>query len=162
MTDWERLEPDAVDAFAALSAMVESAWAETDPVLLELVRLRIATLLDNPAELARRSSRAEAAGLGEAMRGDVAHWATSNHFGDRERACLALAEQFVLDANGVTDSGVSAVVDQLGPAGCFGFVESVSVLETFQRACLTLGVTTYPGPVERPGVPATTATEVPA
>jgi hypothetical protein len=49
-----------------------------------------------------------------------------------------------MDANGVTDGQVAEVTEHLGPAGCYAFVEAVSVLETFQRACLTLGIRTMP------------------
>jgi hypothetical protein len=55
-----------------------------------------------------------------------------------------LTEQFVVDASGVTDTQVADVTEHLGPAGCYAFVEAVSVLETFQRACLTLGIQEVP------------------
>ncbi len=57
-TDWDRLASLHPDAFGALADLVAAAWEDTDPVLLELARLRIATLLGNDAELARRSGRA--------------------------------------------------------------------------------------------------------
>ena len=121
-----------------------AAWQDTDPALLELARLRIATLLGNTAESARRTSAARKAGLGETQVADLSSWPTSSEFGSRERACLALTEQFVMDANGVTDGQVAQVTEHLGAAGCYAFVEAVSVLETFQRACLTLGIRTMP------------------
>ena len=36
------------------------------------------------------------------------------------------------------------MTDHLGAAGCYAFVEAISVVETFQRACLTLGLRTAP------------------
>jgi alkylhydroperoxidase family enzyme len=147
-TDWDRLASLHPDAFGALADLVAAAWQDTDPVLLELARLRIATLLGNDAELARRSSRAASAGLPEAKAAQVAAWPTSSLFTDRDRACLAVTEQFVMDANGVTDAQVASVTEHLGVAGCYAFVAAVSVLETFQRACLTLGIRTAPGPDE--------------
>jgi hypothetical protein len=51
-----------------------------------------------------------------------------------------LTEQFVMDANSVTTAHVADVTEHLGAAGCYAFLEAVSVLETFQRACLTLGI----------------------
>jgi alkylhydroperoxidase family enzyme len=143
-TDWDRLASLRPEAFDALAAVVGAAWQDTDPVLLELARLRIATLLGNTAELARRTTRASEAGLTETQVSDLAAWPTSPEFTSRERACLALTEQFVMDANGVTDAHVAQVTDHLGAAGCYAFVEAVSVLETFQRACLTLGIRTAP------------------
>ena len=55
---WERLAALCPEAATALSDVVTAAWDETDPLLLELTRLRIAKLLGHTAELARRSSRA--------------------------------------------------------------------------------------------------------
>jgi alkylhydroperoxidase family enzyme len=143
-TDWDRFAASWPEAFAALSDVVAAAWNETDPVLLELCRLRMATLLGFPAERARRTLRARAAGLDEAKVADLAAWPTSARFTARERACLTLAEQFVIDANGVTADHVADVVDHLGPEGCYAFVQALSVVETFQRACLTLGIETIP------------------
>ena len=143
-TDWDRLATIFPEPFAALSGLVGAAWAECDPVLLELARIRMATLLGFTAELGRRSGRARAAGLSEATVAELAAWPTSPRFTARERACLALTEQFVMDANGVTDSLVADVAEHLGAEGCYTFVQAVSVLETFQRACLTLGIETGP------------------
>jgi alkylhydroperoxidase family enzyme len=152
-TDWERLALLHPEPFAALAEVVDAAWQETEPVLLELARLRIAALLRNEAELGRRTAAATAAGLTEEKASLVASWPSSVLFDDRERACLALAEQFVLDTNGVTQAQVDAVAAHLGAAGCYAFVEAVSVLETFQRACLTLGIASGAGVDEMTEVP---------
>lgn len=162
-TDWDRLAALRPEAFDALAGVVGAAWQDTDPVLLELARLRIATLLGNTAELARRTTRASQAGLSETQVTDLPDWPTSPHFTARERACLALTEQFVMDANGVSDAEVAEVTEHLGAAGCYAFVEAVSVLETFQRACLTLGIRTAPSldEIERRAGRDQTTTEVP-
>ncbi len=136
------------------AGVVAAAWQETDPVVLELARLRIAALLRNTAELGRRTASATTAGLTEDKAGQVACWPTSALFDGRERACLALTEQFVLDANGVTQEQVDAVTAYLGAPGCYAFVEAVSVLETFQRACLTLGIDSGAGLDDMVEVPA--------
>jgi alkylhydroperoxidase family enzyme len=143
-TDWDRLASLRPEAFGALGTLLGAAWLETDPVLLELARLRIATLLGNTAESARRTAKASEAGLTEMQVAALAAWPTSPQFTARERACLALTEQFVMDANGVTDAQVARVTEHLGATGCYAFVEALSVLETFQRACLTLGIRTAP------------------
>ena len=143
-TDWDRLAATFPEAFDAMAHLVAAAWDDTDPVLLELARLRIATLLRYPEELTRRSARAKEAGLEEAKLAELPAWPTSPRFSARERACLALTEQFVLDANGVTDAQVAEVTEHLGGNGCYAFVEAVSALETFQRASLVLGVHSAP------------------
>jgi alkylhydroperoxidase family enzyme len=141
-TDWDSFATLCPEAFDALTGLVRAAWQDTDPALLELARLRIATLLRCAPEQARRTTRA--AGLADAKVAELHAWPTSPLFTARERACLALAEQFVMDANGVTEGLVAEVAGHLGPDGCYAFVQAVSVLETFQRACLTLGITTMP------------------
>jgi alkylhydroperoxidase family enzyme len=143
-TDWDRFAASWPVPFGALADVVVAAWDETDPVLLELCRLRMATLLAYPAEQARRTARASTAGLDETKVAELPAWPTSPAFDARERACLALAEQFVIDANGVTDEQVADVTTHLGPAGCYAFVQALSVVETFQRACLTLGIESVP------------------
>ena len=143
-TDWERFSRLCPEAFEALAGLVAAAWAEGDPVLLELARLRTATLLGAAGELERRNASAREAGVTEAKVAELHAWPTSPQFSARERACLALTEQFVVDANGVTDSLVASVTEHLGPDGCYRFVQALSVLETFQRACLTLGITAVP------------------
>jgi alkylhydroperoxidase family enzyme len=143
-TDWDRFAAEWPAPFGALADVVVAAWDATDPVLLELCRLRMATLLASPAEQARRTARAQAAGLDEGKVVELPSWPTSPRFDACERACLALAEQFVIDANGVTDDHVAEVTAHLGPAGCYAFVQALSVVETFLRACLTLGIDSVP------------------
>jgi alkylhydroperoxidase family enzyme len=104
----------------------------------------MATLLGSRLERSRRTERAAAAGLTEEKIGELASWPTSPRFSERERVALAVAEQFVVDANGVTEEQIAAVTEHLGPAASFAFVQGLSALETFQRACLTLGVDTAP------------------
>ncbi len=144
-TDWNRLSSAFPEAFEALAGLFGAPWQDSDPALLELARLRIATLLQNEGELTRRSARAREAGLSEAKVAELAAWPTSPLFTSKERACLALTEQFVMDANGVTEAQVAEVTEHLGGAGCYAFVEGLSAMETFQRACLVLGIRTAPG-----------------
>ena len=108
---------DHPDVAAHLRAAHAAAWRVVDPVLLELCRLRIAMLLGCEAELAARTPAAVERGLDEATVAELAQWPTSPRFGPRERACLALCEQFVMDVAGVTDELAADVSAHLGPAG---------------------------------------------
>jgi alkylhydroperoxidase family enzyme len=143
-TDWDRFASSWPAPFGALAEAVRQAWDATDPVLLELCRLRMATLLGASAELARRTGRARAAGLDETKIAELPAWPTSSRFTAEERACLAFAEQFLIDANGVTDEQVAELTRHLGGEGTYAFVQALSLLETWQRACLTLGIETVP------------------
>lgn len=143
-TDWDRLSAVFPGAFAAVEELHRAVWTAVDPLLVELARLRIATLLRFDAGLTVRSRRARDAGLGEDKIAELGSWPTSPRFSARERACIALAEQFVIDVNGVTDRLVDDVLEHLSSPECYAFVNALSALENLQRACLTLGVTTSP------------------
>jgi alkylhydroperoxidase family enzyme len=143
-TDWERLRalfPSSIDAFDDIQ---RAAWTLFDPVVLELCRLRMATLLRFDGGLALRSEQARAAGLDEEKIAALASWPTSPLFSAAERACLALAEQFLMDANGVTDELVGDVLKHYSGEECYRLVTALSAFERLQRGCLTLGLDTSP------------------
>lgn len=120
----------------ALDAVWRAAWESVDPVLLELCRLRLATLLGCAAELAVRTPAAAAAGLDEERVELLSRWPTSPRFGSRERACLAFAEQFAIDVAGLDEATAGAVRYQLGEQGFVDFVNALLVIE--QRLRLRL------------------------
>jgi alkylhydroperoxidase family enzyme len=119
-----------------LDLAVEAAYAVADPVLLELVRLRIAQMLGSTADVAHRSPAAVAAGLDEATVAELAQWPSSERFDATARACLALCEHYVLDVASIDDATVLAVGDALGPTGLSEFVNAMLVVE--QRIRLRL------------------------
>lgn len=138
--DWDgvvRMFPAAADAVTRLHCVI---WEEGDPVVLELCRLRIATLLEFEAGLRIRSERARAAGLAESKIESLNLWPTSPLFSEKERACLALAEQLLMDASGMTDEIVGDVLEHLPPSECYALVQAVNAMETLQRGCLVLGL----------------------
>jgi alkylhydroperoxidase family enzyme len=143
-TDWERLSALFPGAFAAVEELHRAVWAAVDPVLVELARLRIAALLGFNAGLAVRSQQARDAGLGEDKIAELPSWPTSPLFSARERACITLAEQFVINVNGVTDRHVDDVLEHLSSGECYAYVNALSALENLQRGCLTLAVPTSP------------------
>jgi alkylhydroperoxidase family enzyme len=116
-----------------LDDLHEAVWNVVDPVLLELCRLRIARLLGCAAEEGVRTPAAIAAGLDEATIADLAAWPSSARFGPRERACLAVCEQFVIDVAGMSDDVAVAAAEQLGPDTFRDFVTALLVLEQRQR-----------------------------
>ena len=127
-----------VDAHAA-------AWRVVDPVLLELCRLRIAALLGCDAEAAARTPAAREAGLEEATVAELAQWPTSPRFGPRERACLALSEQFVMDVASTPDELAHDVAEHLGGAGLADLVTALLVVEQRLRLRLAWEALAVPG-----------------
>jgi alkylhydroperoxidase family enzyme len=138
--DWDGVTamfPRAADSVTRLHRVI---WERGDPVLLELCRLRIAALLEFEAGLRIRSEKARAAGLTQDKIESLNLWPTSPLFSERERACLALAEQLLMDASGMTDEIVDDVLEHLPPSECYALVQAVSAMETLQRGCLVLGI----------------------
>jgi len=123
----------APDVLISLAEACAAARSAVDPSLLELARLRLAMILDNDAEFDARPWGS----LEAAKREALASWPTSELFDDRERAALALTEQFAIDVSGV-------VTGPLGPsAGVLGadigpFVQALFVLDVGQRAAKAL------------------------
>ncbi len=129
-----------------LAAAHDEAWRAVDPVLLELVRLRVAMLLDNQAELRTRTVAAVGAGLDEATVAELSLWPTSPRFGPTERACLDFAEQWVIDVASLSDDQAAAVSARLGDEGLAHFASALLVIEQRQR--LRLAWTRLFGPQE--------------
>jgi alkylhydroperoxidase family enzyme len=121
------------DVARSLETLREAAWSVVDPLVLELCRLRIATLLGCDYERGLRTEAAVTAGLDEATVRELSAWPTSERFGRRERACLAFCEQFVIDVAGMDDDLAFAVSDELGPQAFRDFVSALLVVEQRQR-----------------------------
>lgn len=124
MATW-LLEPDTDTTFGTVMGLwpefsraydtaLGTCWAIVDPVALELCRLRVATLQGCRSELAVRHQEAIDGGLPEGKISRLAHWPTDDAFSDDERACIEYAEQYVIDAHGVTDGMVEDLKSRLG------------------------------------------------
>jgi alkylhydroperoxidase family enzyme len=124
---------DHPDVLGHLDDLHEAVWSVGDPVLLELCRLRIARLLGCEAEEEVRTPAAIAAGLDEATIAELAAWPSSARFGPRERTCLAVCEQLVIDVAGMSDDIALAAAEQLGAVAFRDFVTALLVLEQRQR-----------------------------
>lgn len=110
---WEAYAPEAFAAFARAERLVAGA---VDPALLAPVREVVARLLCNSS-------------------GDAASDAAPD---PRAPACVAFAEQFVVDVAGVTPAQRAALSAALGDA-TFPFVQALYVEDVFQRGRLALG-----------------------
>lgn len=123
------------DACAALERFEELAFPAVDRDLLELVRMRIAMLLGDAAELARVAAEPT---LGEKIR-NLPEWPKSALFSDAERACLDYAEQYVIDVSGMTDDHAQALLRHFTVPEIFAFAHAVYLIDAAQRTNLVLG-----------------------
>ena len=140
--DFERSFALRPELFAAWREFAGLFWEKrlVDPVLLELCRLRIAQLHGARHPLSIRTPEARAAGLDEAKLATLAEWWKQPGFSDLERACLRFAEQFVLDAQAMSDEEARPVVAALGEAGTVAFIEALAIFDGFARFCRMLDV----------------------
>lgn len=122
-------EPELSDAFIAYVDGVRRHPAL--PVgLLDVCAARIAWLLAGRA----------ADGLGSPVGSDAAV------DGEATAACLAFAEQFVLDAQALDDRTVGRVRDAVGDAGYAVLALGVGLMEGLVRARLAWGLPPLPPP----------------
>jgi alkylhydroperoxidase family enzyme len=140
--EFERTFSLRPDLFAAWREFAGLFWQKrlVDPVLLELCRLRIAQMNGAAHPLSIRTPEARAAGLDEAKIARLDAWWKQPGFSDLERACLRFAEQFVVDAKGMSDEEARPVVVALGDAGTVAFIEALAIFDGFSRFCRMLDV----------------------
>lgn len=142
------------------NAYLAQAWAHSEPVVLELCRLRIATLHGDEAQQRLRHDSAVRAGLTEDKVADLAHYVDSPHYSDHERACLSYAEQYVLDVHGITDADAERVKQRMSDAEFVAFTVALGLFDGFGRFRLVLGIEEAPAdhpvtvPAPAPGSPA--------
>jgi alkylhydroperoxidase family enzyme len=123
---------------SVVDELFAAAWESTDPRLLELCRLRLAELIGHEQARGERTPEAVAAGLDEGQVAQLSAWPTSHAFDARERACLALAEQFAIDVKGIDQALVDDVRAQLSVPEAFAFIAALWPVEQQLRWSLTV------------------------
>ena len=133
------LTPRAYDRFRALYA---SLWSPTilDPSVLELCRLRVATLLACETEARVRFVEAAEHGLTEAKISVLPHYGTSPLFSDLERRCLAYVEQYVLDPHAIEDRDFGLLREHLSEQQIAALTLAAAMFDALTRFRLGLSV----------------------
>ena len=139
----ERLARFAPEVRDVISTLHGELWQALDPEILELCRLRIASLQADGLEAARSAPAVAVAPEKVEAIGD---WPDSPLFDGRERACLAFTEQFVGDVAGVTQGDIDALLAHFSPGEVQAFVSALLALDQHQR--LALGLRTVLAPKE--------------
>jgi AhpD family alkylhydroperoxidase len=127
-----RLRPGACELLTALN---ERVWQAGDPVLLELVRVRVAQLIGNPVAARVRCEYAAAA-AGPELEAKVAalpDYPGSPLFSAAERDVVEFAEQFVIDVGGTPEDMRAALTWRYGADGARALVTAIYVVEFTQR-----------------------------
>ncbi len=114
-----------------LHALYDGLWeGGVDPATLELCRIRIATLIGSAADVDAREPRA---GADEALIEQLPAWPTAATFTDAHRAALGFAEQFTLDAHGVTDAQTADLHHHFSPAQLATLTTAIAVFDALAR-----------------------------
>lgn len=122
-----------VDVHADMRSAHDAAWQAIEPRLLELCRIRIASLLGCAAEVSAHTAGVD---VDPDLCAAVPSWPTDPRFDDRDRACLAFAEHFVIDVASLDDHTAGVVREHLGDQGLQDFASALLVVE--QRIRLRL------------------------
>lgn len=120
--------------------ILEGIWdGSVDPALLELCRLRMASLLGAETAQQERTPAAVVAGLDEPKIEALPAWPTDGRFDDLERACIGYAEQYVIDVHGITGEQTEKVAAGLGAPGMITFTTALAMWELSHRFDNALG-----------------------
>ena len=106
------------EACGLLTALNERVWQAGDPVLLELVRVRVAQLIGNPGVVALAASSASSASSASLV---------------AEQDVVDFAEQFVIDVSGTTEEMREGLTARFGADGARELVTAIYVIEFTQR-----------------------------
>jgi alkylhydroperoxidase family enzyme len=128
-----RLRAIAPDAFEALDRVAAEVPDAADPVLVELARSHIARLL-GPSTVEERGADV----LPERTTAALAGWPSAPGLSAKERICVEIAEQFVVDVGSMTSAQRAALSDALGH-DAFGYVQVLYALDSGLRIRWALG-----------------------
>lgn len=113
---WRVHSPAAFECFDRIEGLAAGA---VEPAVLDPVRVAVASALVHPEELQRTP-------VGDTGTDDP-----------RVAACVAFAEQFVVDVSGTTDAQRATIGAAMG-ADTFSFVQALYVVDVFQRGRIAL------------------------
>lgn len=109
--------------------------ARVDPLLIELCRLQMATLIDCDHDRSLRYIPAIEAGLTEEKISALPNYLRSELYSERERICIEFAELFVIQSSNIDDANVARVQTVMDAEEFIYFVKALSVMDMLQRAC---------------------------
>jgi len=126
----------------AFDTLYRALWQQqhVPAPVLELCRLRLAQLHDSAADW-QRVEQPLPAGRREALR----DWHRDPGFTAAERACLAFAEVYAMDAQALTDEQAEAVKAHYGDAGLVLLIEALGIFDGMARVSRLWDLPAPPG-----------------
>jgi alkylhydroperoxidase family enzyme len=116
------------------------AVRRVDPVIFELCRLRMAQTFESDFDLAMRYRPAQEAGLTEQKIAALSSYFTSPLYSERERACIAFAEQFAIQSSSISDEDCTKLQEHLSPKEFVLLTKALGKVDQFQRCCAAVDI----------------------
>ncbi len=122
-----------------LSSLTEELWeGDMEPEVLELCRIRMASMLGSPTDVAQRNPKAADAGLSEKKILSLPMWPTSELFSEAERAALAFTEKYVQDAHSISDKDCEELNGHHSPQAVVNLTLALATFEAIIRSRVVL------------------------
>ncbi|MEP6867544.1 MAG: carboxymuconolactone decarboxylase family protein [Novosphingobium sp.] len=118
----------------------DASIARVDPVLIELCRLRMGTILGCEFAMSYRYGPAMAAGLDEAKIALIHRYPDNPLFTPRERAGIEFAEQFAMQSSSISDDDVARLLEHIDAESFIYFVKALSVTDQLLRGTAAFGI----------------------
>lgn len=139
-TEFDQVWGVRPEYFACFMAEHDASIARVDPVVIELCRLRMATILGCDFAMSCRYGPAMAAGLDEAKIALIHRYPDSPLFTPRERACIEFAEQFAMQSSSISDDDVARLLEHIDAESLIYFVKALSVTDQLLRGTAAFGI----------------------
>jgi hypothetical protein len=111
--------------FGLLREAEDAATRAVSPDLMRVCRARIRSLMGRPLD------------SDDPRVASIADYAVSPLYSEAERLALEFTEQYIMDVSSMPEQLVADLQDRLGPAGLYGFVLALQVVDQSERLALT-------------------------
>jgi hypothetical protein len=139
---WDGVAKLAREVFETFDELERELALLVPADITALARARMAMLIGAPAPPVSADS-ATAAKVEQ-----LAKWPQSPLFTPRDRVCLAVAEQFLIDVTGIGQTHIDSLLDHFTIEETYAFVNALWFMEAMQRLGLVVGA-------QRPNVQST-------
>jgi hypothetical protein len=130
---WEGVAELAPEVFETFDELERELALLVPADVVSLARARMAMLLGAPAP-PLSADRAVAAKVEQ-----LTKWPQSPLFTPRDRACLTVAEQFLIDVTGISQAHIDSLLEHFTIAETYAFVNALWFMEAMQRLGLVVG-----------------------
>jgi alkylhydroperoxidase family enzyme len=133
-TELEQVWSKRPEYFSIFIRDYEKSLAGADPIHVELVRLRIAEMVESAFDLGLRYRPAQEAGLTAEKIAALGNYLNSPLYTDADRVVLDFVEQWVIQSSAITDADTDRMQSVMTPEQFMFLCKAMSVIDQFARA----------------------------